>query len=709
MLPVYSTEIAKNGVIIKKQYDGKAADTLGAFPCGAKVVFTAQVPRTLGTCAVVMRIARDNGAYGEERVDPSYRDLPFEFTSTNWIYDIYTLTINTADLCGGDGSGLFYYEYLFLRGADTLFSDTYDNLNFNLSSKEGRFFRLLVYEKGFKTPSWLGGGVMYQIFPDRFYKSGKAHEGVPSDRIMRDDWYGTPYYKPDEKGIVRNNDYFGGDLQGIIEKLPYIKSLGTTVIYLNPIFEAHENHRYNTASYEKIDPLLGTEEDFVELCTKAKEMGIDIILDGVFSHTGADSVYFNKFGRYGDSTGAFRDRNSPYYPWYSFTHYPDRYESWWGITTLPNVNENNEQYTNYICGDDGILQKWIKLGARGWRLDVADELPDEFLDNLNKAVKAMGNDKIIYGEVWEDASNKESYGVRRRYLTGGQLDSVMNYPFKEAILNYCKYADPKVFSDSILTIMDHYPKPAIDMLMNFLSTHDTERALTRLGGEEIGWHDKDWQCERYLDGQQYMYGISLLKCAMVLQFFLPGIPSVYYGDEAGMEGYRDPFNRRCYPWGKENLDLIEFTRQLGEVRKGTRAFEQGDLLLVEVTDKVCVFARYDKITREAAIIYLNKSTQGQTFEIKNASAVTSGDYERYFTVDGVRYHHIIDKDTLMPSRSYRSVSIVCRDSGLADALSTALFNMDYESGSAVIDSLDGAYAVWILPSGELREHGNLPN
>ena len=385
-------------------------------------------------------------------------------------------------------------------------------------------FQLTVFDPDFYTPSFIRGGIMYQIFPDRFAKSGAVHENIPEDRVIREDWWGTPYYKPDNKGVVRNNDYFGGDLRGIIEKLPYIHSLGVTVIYLNPIFEAHENHRYNTANYEKIDPMLGTEEDFRELCQKAGEMGIDIILDGVFSHTGADSVYFNKFGRYGSDTGAYRDKNSPYFPWYSFTGYPDRYESWWGITTLPNVNENNEQYTNYICGDGGILQKWIEAGARGWRLDVADELPDEFLDNLNKAVKKMGKDKIIYGEVWEDATNKESYGVRRRYLIGGQLDSVMNYPFKEAILRYVKYADGKAFRESIMTILDHYPKPAIDMLMNFLSTHDTERALTYFGGEEVGWHDKDWQSERYLDGSQYMYGVSLMKCAMVLQFFLPGVP-----------------------------------------------------------------------------------------------------------------------------------------------------------------------------------------
>lgn len=491
-------------------------------------------------------------------------------------------------------------------------------------------FQLTVFDEKMFTPAFIRGGIMYQIFPDRFAKSGEKHEGVPSDRILRDDWYGTPYYKPDDKGVVRNNDYFGGDLRGIIEKLPYIKDLGVTILYLNPIFEAHENHRYNTANYEKIDPLLGTEEDFKELCAKAKEMGIDIILDGVFSHTGADSVYFNKFGRYGEHTGAYRDANSPYFPWYSFTGYPDKYDSWWGITTLPNVDENNEKYTEYICGDDGIAQKWIKAGARGWRLDVADELPDAFLDNLNKAVKKMGDDKIIYGEVWEDASNKESYGVRRRYLVGGQLDSVMNYPFKEAILNYVRYADPKAFVDSIITILDHYPKPAVDMLMNFLSTHDTERALTRLGGEEVGWHDKDWQSERSLDGTQYMFGVALMKCAMVLQFFLPGIPSIYYGDEAGMEGYRDPFNRRCYPWGRENLELIEFTKQLARVRKGTRAFEQGEMKFLEVDDNVCVFARYDRITRDAAIIYLNKSTKGRSFEVDTDKTAMFYDFELAF-------------------------------------------------------------------------------
>lgn len=480
---------------------------------------------------------------------------------------------------------------------------------------EGELFQLTVYDKDMFAPEWIKGGVMYQIFPDRFCRSGKKHENVPADRIVHENWEDLPHFRPDEKGIIRNNDYFAGDLQGIIEKLPYISSLGTTCIYLNPIFESHENHRYSTASYEHIDPMLGTEDDFSELCSEAKKYGIDIILDGVFSHTGADSIYFNKYGRYDNDNGAFNNQNSPYLNWYSFIRYPYEYESWWGIDTLPNVNENNPEYTKYICGEGGILQKWIDKGARGWRLDVADELPDEFLDNLNKAVKAKGQDKVIYGEVWEDASNKESYGVRRRYLIGGQLDSVMNYPFKEAIINYIKYSDPKPFEDGIMTILEHYPKPAADILMNFLSTHDTERILTRLGGDEVGWNDREWQAKHWLAPEQYVYGVSLLKCAMVLQFFLPGVPSVYYGDEAGLEGYKDPFNRRCFPWGKENLDLIQHTKQLSKIRRDNKAFAQGEMHFLKVTGDVCVFARVDKVTRECAAVFLNKSKYPQEFDL----------------------------------------------------------------------------------------------
>ena len=453
-------------------------------------------------------------------------------------------------------------------------------------------FQLTVFDENLYTPLFIRGGIMYQIFPDRFCKSGKPHENVPTDRIMRDDWYATPYYKPDEKGIVRNNDYFGGDLQGIIEKLPYIKSLGTTVIYLNPIFEAHENHRYNTANYEKIDPLLGTEEDFKELCAKAKEMGISVILDGVFSHTGADSIYFNKFGRYGNNTGAYRDRNSPYYPWYSFTGYPDKYESWWGITTLPNVNENNPEYTNYICGENGILQKWIDLGAQGWRLDVADELPDEFLDNINKAVKAKGGDKIVYGEVWEDASNKEAYGVKRRYLLGDQLDSVMNYPLRDALIAFLMaQKDAAAVAKELSSLAQNYPKPFLYALMNLMGSHDRPRILNVLAGNDGSDISRSQRADHRLSQEERMIGALREQLMLRFVFSVPGMPCIYYGDEAGMQGFEDPFNRRTYPWGRENAELVQYFQQLGALRKSHEALQSGTIVYHAAQGRALAFSR----------------------------------------------------------------------------------------------------------------------
>ena len=473
----------------------------------------------------------------------------------------------------------------------------------------GELFQLTVYSSDYQTPDFLKGGIMYQIFPDRFCKSGKVHENVPDDRIIRDDWGGTPLYKPDQNGHVWNNDYFGGDLEGIKSKLAYLEELGVTCIYMNPIFESHENHRYNTADYMKVDPLLGTNDDFEDLCKEAERYGISIILDGVFSHTGADSVYFNKFGRY-DSVGAYQSKESKYYDWYSFINFPDTYEAWWGIDTLPNVDENNEKYTNFICGDDGVLHYWLSKGAAGFRLDVADELPDQFLNNLRKSVKKFSQDKIVIGEVWEDASNKESYGVKRRYLLGYQLDSVMNYPFREAIISFLKGGNVKNFINSIMTIVENYPKPTVNTLMNFVSTHDIERAINRLGGENCEGKSKDWQAERYLTAEEYERGKNLLKAAFALIYFLPGVPSIYYGDEAGLQGYKDPFNRRCYPWGNEDKELIEYVKNLGKIRKIIPNLKEGRTYFV-LNDNYIVDDRIAAFTRQGDdldyIFFINRS------------------------------------------------------------------------------------------------------
>ncbi len=455
----------------------------------------------------------------------------------------------------------------------------------------GSDWQLTVYHPKMQTPACLREGVMYQIFPDRFYNSGTPKKNVPADRKLRTDWGGQPEWRPGEEGKILNNDYFGGDLRGIEEKLDYLAGLGVTCLYLNPIFEAHSNHRYDTADYLAIDPLLGEEEDFASLCRAAKDRGIAVILDGVFSHTGADSRYFNKEGRYGDG-GAFRDPHSPYVPWYQFRHWPHDYESWWGFPTLPNVRETEPSFLEFITGENGVLRKWLGMGASGFRLDVADELPDPFLDALYACVKEHDSDCAVIGEVWEDASNKMSYGHRRHYLLGSQMDSVMNYPFRDGLLHYLRYGGGQGFLDTILQILEHYPPPVVSALMNSLSTHDTLRAITALGGDPVEHHDRRWQSERQaLPQEQYWRGRHLFALGCILQYGLPGIPCLYYGDEAGMCGYKDPFNRGCYPWGKEDAGLVDYLRILGNIRRDYPIFSTAEFMPLCFSDEVCSFVR----------------------------------------------------------------------------------------------------------------------
>lgn len=508
-------------------------------------------------------------------------------------------------------TGVYYYYFCLTVNSTRLYIKKIDSHIGDIS--DGDPFQLTVYRSDFKTPSFLKGGIMYQIFPDRFCRSNTEHENVPSDRLIRSDWEGTPEYRPNPETKLWNYDYFGGDLEGIRQKLPYLNELGVTCIYLNPIFESHENHRYSVADYENVDPLLGTNKDFKTLCTDAHKYGIRIILDGVFSHTGANSIYFNKYNYY-DTVGAYNSQDSKYYQWYTFSDYPDVYEAWWGIDSLPNVNKNNDSYVSYICGDDGILKKWLSLGASGFRLDVADELPDEFLYKVNKCVKDEDHENLIIGEVWEDASTKESYGVKRRYLLGGQMDSVMNYPLREAILTYLKGGSSFDFRNSVMTLLENYPKPSADVLMNFISTHDVERAVTVLGDISAEGKSREWQSVHKMTPDQYLKGKNLLRLAMVLIYFLPGVPCIYYGDEAGVEGYKDPFNRRCYPWGHEDQELIEYTKQLSALRKSSSIFKDGNIKFLVYDENILGFARIKKNRDKAIAIFLNRSSKVQLVE-----------------------------------------------------------------------------------------------
>lgn len=455
---------------------------------------------------------------------------------------------------------------------------------------EGTEFQQTVYEKDFKTPDFLKGGLIYQIFPDRFYSSKTPKKNVPESRVMRK-WGEEPYWQESQMNGIWNNDYFGGDLKGVEEKLEYLSGLGVSCIYLNPIFEAHSNHRYDTADYEKIDSLLGDESDLESLCKKAHGLGISVILDGVFSHTGCDSKYFNMYNRY-NTVGAYNSKSSPYFSWYKFTDYPNGYKSWWGIKLLPEVSEEDEGYREYICGKNGILRRWLRLGISGWRLDVADELPDVFLDDLRKAVKEENENAVIIGEVWEDATNKFAYGERRRYLLGEQLDSVMNYPFADAILNYVKFGNAQAFMSGIMSIVENYPPCVVNVLMNHIGTHDTERAITRLAGESAEGKDRAWQhSHNQLSDYDYLKGISMMKLASLIQYTLPGVPSLYYGDEAGMQGMKDPFNRACFPWDNINKELYKWYKRLGEIRRGCKAFKEGSFEPLYAADGAIAYVR----------------------------------------------------------------------------------------------------------------------
>lgn len=446
-----------------------------------------------------------------------------------------------------------------------------------------RAWQITVYDRRYDTPHWLRSGVMYQIFPDRFASSGEQHPRR-EECYYHQSWNETPILMPEGRDDNCARDFFGGDLKGIREKLPYLKDLGVTVVYLNPIFRARSNHRYDTADYSQVDPLLGTNEDFLALCADAKSMGIRIMLDGVFSHTGEDSIYFNRYGRY-PSVGACQSHQSPYYSWYKFTRYPDEYKSWWGFHSLPELDKDNESYRDFMFREDGIVRSWIARGASGWRLDVADELSLYFLRSLRRAVKAQDPDAAVLGEVWEDASHKEAYGEMRCYCQGDTLDSVMNYPLREAAMAFLTgQTDACALARLIRSQQENYPAPFYYSLMNLAGSHDRARAINALCGRT--WeHIPPAQRGKYrLSPKEYALGAARYAEMMKLLCALPGIPCVYYGDERGMQGGPDPFCRGTFPWDGGDRELEETIRALLWQRRRSPALQTGSLK-VEALDQ----------------------------------------------------------------------------------------------------------------------------
>ncbi len=503
---------------------------------------------------------------------------------------------------------LFWYDFIIHKPEGELrYGNAYDQLG-----GEGALyyegmphsFQITVYDPAFETPAYLHHGNIYQIFPDRFYRDKGGMKGrvrkvkvAHPEATFHESWDEAPTLDIDPaNGDNRALDFFGGTLKGIQQKLDYLQAMGISVLYINPVFRARTNHRYDTGSYEEIDPILGDEESFNALMAAAQMRGMKVLLDGVFSHTGADSQYFNRFGNY-ETVGAYQSPDSPYASWYRFYEFPDKYNAWWGIYTLPAVEKENPEYQKYLLDSEtGVLPRWVRQGACGWRLDVADELPVPMLKSMRRAVKGADPEATLIGEVWEDASNKVAYGALRSYCLGDTVDSVMNYPLRRAVIDFFTgVIDAYQMRRVILHQQEVYPVPFHYALMNLLGSHDRVRILNAMTG-----HDQEGiiQMPREEAQKVRLTKPELGKAkkrhleAMKLLCALPGAPTVYYGDEVGMQGMADPWNRQPMEWDNGDATHWSAISALLNHRQEKRVLQTGFLDVEAVNPDTLRIRRY---------------------------------------------------------------------------------------------------------------------
>ena len=566
----------------------------GTLVPGQECTLNIQIPSAVQTTRVVCHLSYADGGEAQQ--------VGLEFKMKKGPYETWQGKFSIPE------TGLYFYYFVIHHrtGSFRLFKQGDDT-----NMEAGDLWQVSCCPADFETPEWARGATIYQLFPDRFNCSGKVDlSGKLEPYTVHKYWHEEVEWKPTPEGIVLNNDFYGGNFKGITEKMDYIADMGTTILYLNPISKSFSSHRYDTGDYKTPDPMLGTKEEFTQLCDAAHKRGIRVILDGVYSHTGSDSLYFNKMGTF-PGKGAYQSEQSPYRSWYTFHNWPDNYVSWWNFDTLPTVNKMDPEFIKYIITDeDSVVAHWLRLGADGFRLDVADELPDEFIKLLRDRIREVKPDAYLMGEVWEDASNKMAYGKRRRYFTDGELDSVMNYPFRTAILDFMRGRDSGAgLRNTVMTIVENYPQQVVQCNMNLLGTHDTPRILTALVDDFDG--SREEKAKRRLSRNQMDVARDRLMMASFIQYTLPGSPSLYYGDEACMEGYKDPFNRRPYPWGREDWEMLNHFKRLGKLRKSCEALRLGDIQFFEAGDKHLGYTR--TYNGKSVKVYINRS--GDPWEI----------------------------------------------------------------------------------------------
>ena len=571
------------------------------------------------------------------------------------------------------------YGYKFIAGdgdtAKYYVEDGYEGKTGTVGDKNGLFFQLTVYDKDYQTPDWMKEAVVYQIFPDRFNNGNTSNDDAKTNARgeepieVPESWNSLPDNpRLGEKNMsdidggysgdgIWSNDFFGGDIKGIQEKLDYLQGLGVNTLYLNPISMAASNHKYDATDYKSLDPMFGTEEEFKSFTKELKSRGMHLIVDGVFNHVGDDSIYFDRYGKY-DTVGAYEyweyvyDKmnneglteetamtkaddyfvksgqvfsEEKWHLWFNIknskvdvgtTNERYDYQGWWGYDSLPEfksltkdeaielglasasdefVNKssewNNKELVDYIYKDeDSVAKQWIDWGADGWRLDVANEVDTVFWNDFREVMKEHNEDTLILGEIWDDAS---------KYFVGDQYDSVMNYRIRAALIDYLKNGNATRLNDTLMAVYEDYPEEAFYALMNLMGSHDVARAIYVLGGGV----DSEERAE-FSDYDKAL-GKQRLKLAALFEFGYAGAPTIYYGDEAGVTGSKDPDCRRTYPWGNEDESLVSFYEAIGSVRENNKElFSYGDLTtLYTGAEGVYVYGR--SYEDEHAIVAIN--------------------------------------------------------------------------------------------------------
>ncbi|HUF07497.1 MAG TPA: alpha-amylase family glycosyl hydrolase, partial [Candidatus Binatia bacterium] len=565
-------------------------------------------------------------------------------------YDWWEATLPTTNI-----PSVLYYRFIVRDGGETRYVEDDALLDGGageaLAASEDRSWQLVTYAPDFATPEWARGAVIYQVFPDRFANGDPSNDPSPdaipgtdgADRYRYGDVYGNPVLTRDwetdlPEGFCRaytapaepcdeeplGRDFYGGDLAGLRERLGELSELGVTVLYLNPIFAAPSNHRYDTSDFSVIDPDLGTREDLEGLVADAEALGIRILLDGVFNHVSSDSPYFDRGGRFAE-LGACESAESPWAEWFTFSPGPpakcfdgQTYEDWFGFDTLAVLAETPDTFAHFL-GTDGVATQWLETGIGGWRLDVMNEISHDFLRGLRRSIKGADPEALILGEEWGDAS---------AWLLGTEVDSVMNYRFRRAVIGLINgdTADadgaipglaPSAFAAAMEGVREDYPPAAWDVLHNLVDSHDTTRILWTLTPGADNREEKE-------SAAALETGKAKLRLVAALQMTWPGMAGVYYGTEAGLTGHDDPDDRRPYPWDAVDTELHDWYASLGALRASHEALRDGDLAFLHADDAAGTLAFGRRTDAQATITVLNLGDAPRSVEIDVSRWLPSG-------------------------------------------------------------------------------------